>query len=345
MRVKPRQTPLRQTVVPAPEVPAAPEVRVPRFAPNSDVELMQKRLGATPHEPPALAPARESPPEAALQDWRPGETHEVALQAIDENPLNARVFYANIEIDEMALSLQKNGQDVPAKGYVDAARVILIDGQKRLRAARAAGLKTLRVEIVRQPETPLEQYFASRRINLERSSQTALDDAIRFRKLLSEGLVESQAALARQVGLSEGAISQILSINQIPQRVLLHMKERPATCGAAMGYQLSQLFSRRALEVHDADKLEQLALEVLEEIVESGLSVKQVQALVASRLAGPRARDKSETRSVSFGGAKGTLKVFEKKRQIDFSIKGLSDEKLQELRARLEGIFEPGDGA
>lgn len=277
---------------------------------------------------------------AALSGFPVGHVVEVPLHSLKAHELNARVYYSVAETDEMATSLATAGQKVPVRGYADGDRVILIDGQKRLKGAQSAGLETLRVEICAKPESAVEIYLESRRINEERSAQTPLDDARRFRKLLNEGLVESQASLAQLVKVSEANVSKILALNEIPERVLLQMKERPHSCGLRVAYSVAKLFLDGKKQGRSVDELEHIANDIVMRIADQDLTAKQVEALVDSRLEGPRKRAVPLAENVTYGKGKGVLKMFDAKRQIDLSIKDLSPDQYKELSARLRELFD-----
>lgn len=84
---------------------------------------------------------------------------------------------------------ENSKQKVAANGWVRPdGRIKLDDGGTRLRAARASGLEYLEVKIVGPTQQSAEQFKRSKALNDERSSQTALDLAVMFRKLLDEGV-------------------------------------------------------------------------------------------------------------------------------------------------------------
>ncbi|WP_119155390.1 ParB/RepB/Spo0J family partition protein [Caldimonas tepidiphila] len=285
---------------------------------------------------PAIAPS--APPSENVADYPVGSTVQVPLHLIGENPFNARVFYVASEIDDMALSLQAHGQDVSAEGWVEDGRVLLIDGGKRLRGARAAGLPSLRVEIKRKPANSRDLYLASRRINLERSAHTVLDDAVRFQALLKAGVFESQDEIAQRLQISKSAVSQVMAINLIPERLLARMKEHPQTSSHGAAYELSRIFVAELART-DPDRAEQLAAEVIDEVVRKEMTRQQVRALIESRLQGPQRRVRSEIRELRLGAAKGQLKVVEERGQLEFSIRALPAEDLQRLVAAVERLF------
>lgn len=310
--------------------------------PNTDGEEM-RRLVATEagHSPASLADiAAAAQPSlqvaAPSHGWVIGSTTDVPLQDIDDNQFNARVFYLSQEVEEMAEKFKRDGQLVPAIGYVANGRVVLTDGQKRLRAARAAGLKTLMVKIKEPPETPLQNYRESRSINLDRSAQTPFDDAVQWQKFIDEELFENQAEIAKWLGVSDGLVSQTLSLNRLPQKVRVQMLERPITTALAVGYEISRLFAGEPDAEWEA--LLETALEVVGEVQAKNLSSRQVRALIDARKAPKKTRAKAESRAFQFGGVQGQLKVFGAKGQLDLSIKGLSEADLDNLKAKIEAL-------
>ena len=69
-----------------------------------------------------------------VSDLRIGSTYELPLALLSRSDNNARVYYNPEEIDETAESIARNGQEVPALGYVKGDTVVIVDGQKRFNA-------------------------------------------------------------------------------------------------------------------------------------------------------------------------------------------------------------------
>jgi len=126
-----------------------------------------------------------------LEQFSVGQVALIALHLIGDNKNNARFFYLPAEIDSTALSMQKNSQLAIATGWVEGGSLLLNDGQKRARSARASGIPYLKVEIIARPD-PREGYLRSRAMNTERSDQTSLDNAVRCQQLLQEGVFKDQ---------------------------------------------------------------------------------------------------------------------------------------------------------
>lgn len=303
-----------------------------------ETESRGTTLGAAPGSAAAFqaVPARLDPKDAS--DYVIGQSYEVPLGWIKDNPFNARVYYSSEDVDGMAVTLRENGQQVHAQGYVDGAHVILIDGQKRHKGAAAGGLPTLKVDIVARPENVRQEYLRSRLINLNRSSQTVLDDAIRFRELLDGNHFENQTELGAAVGYDQTQVSRILSINFIPERVRRRMKDQPATTAFKVATALARIFTD---ETHRQDPVaaERIADDIIDEIVRKELSAKEVENLVTSKLTGPRTRARNTVEHYKFGGKQAIVKLNESAGKLDFTISGLSVEKFADLKTKLQKLF------
>lgn len=312
------------------------------FSPNADQASMGERLGNLAPQSPAWAPVDAQP--AVILTYLVGQVVDVPLHNISVHELNARVHYSMAEIDEMAGSLIEHGQEVAARGYVDAEKVVLIDGQKRLKGALAGSLKTLRVEICEKPESPVEIYLESRRINVERSTQTVLDDAQRFRQILDQKLISDQKSLAEKLKISETTLSQTLAINSIPDPIVKQMKERPAASTAKAAYGIARVFIDGRKRGIDEERLSQIALDLMSQIAAGELSGRQIMSLVEGRLEGPRKRAQPTAVEVIYGDSKGTMKMFPSKGEISFTVKDLKPEQFEELSAKLQDFFAQKKG-
>lgn len=320
----------------------APGANAGLFARSSDQKLMEEKV--TTAQPEAGQPSPSPLILSEFLGFHVGQVVEVPLLTLSVHELNARVHYSMADIDGMAASLTENGQEVPARGYVDGNKVVLIDGQKRLKGAVAASLKTLRVEICEKPASPLDVYFESRRINVERSSQTVLDDALRFQQLLNQNLVKDQKTLAQRLQISETTLSQTLAINAIPDSIVKQMKERPTVCAIKAAYGISRLFTDGRKRGADEEKLAQIAVELIARIDSGELTSRQIAGLVDARLEGPKKRATPTADPISYGEGKGMIKMFPSKGEITLSVKDLKPEQFEELSTKLKEVFEKKGG-
>lgn len=305
---------------------------------SRDTEQMKHALGNVQLTPPAFETATVSLPIPAIQTAnviqpKVGQTVIWPVAKVKEHALNSRVFYSTDELDEIALSLETNGQSVPAIGYLEDEFIVLLDGQKRLRGCKAAGVDTLRVELCEKPATVAQLYLNSRRINKERSSQTLLDDAIRFDYLIESKIFPNQEALAAEVKISQSMVSKIKKLTVIPERLMRRLRD------TGIANNIDALSSVTALFKNpDAEQAEEIATEVIEEVIRRNLTGIQTTALVNSRLNGPRKRDRYEVRHMAYGTVDAVLKFNDEKGRLDFGVKGLAPGQVDFLKLKIEAL-------
>lgn len=315
---------------------------------NTDHEAMQKALGhSTPAaggsplvlKEPALSIAQTvHGSETDINDLLVGRVYDFPLNILQRSEYNARVFYSSEELDEMSKSLLTNGQDVPAIGYLKNGRIVLVDGQKRFQAATNASLPTLTVLMAAEPANECEEYEESRRINLTRSSQSALDDAVRWNEMIVRKTYANQAELALRLNLSEATVSKTISITAIPERLLRMMSDHPQTRTLSIAYEVSRLFTASKFK-DSLDEAGYLAQDVIDVVKKKGLGRNQVKSLIDSKLVGPKQRMRAEAMPVKYGETKGTLKVFPSRGQLELSFSGLPEDKVNELKELVEQML------
>ena len=305
----------------------APIVGDPRIASTPPIAV------STPVDPLALHLAsRQVSPISSSNTYESGRIYDVPLGLIKSNPFNPRVFYPASAVDDMAQSLSAGGQNISATGYIDDnGAVVLIEGETRLRGARGAGLPTLRIEIQQRPESDRLLYEKARAANVERRDQTPLDDALKWKDLLSAGLYPSQVGLAKALNLNEAHVSRTLGLAVLPRRVIDTVMELPDLQTLKM---LNAL--REYWEVAGDDK----TIELILEIGKSGMGFRDVDARRQAAAKGTVNRTRSIKMPLSFGAGKGELRTFEKDGRIELSLKGLGEEEKKELLAKIMALFE-----
>ncbi len=296
-------------------------------------------------QPGALTPAPAAAPSSSGATAIPtlhdpstaviGVTYRVPLTLVDPNPRGARVFYRTENVEVVVESFNKSGQDNAANGYVKNGRVYLIDGGTRLRGARATGLSSLEVKIEAEPEDDRALFKRSLQLNSERSSHTELDMAVNIERLLGDGVYGSADELAADLGISKSEVSMYRRVAKIPQKLLMRMNDHDKTASKSISYEISSLVTGDDYE-RDPDTRLQLAEEVVEAIQENDMTRDQVKALIAAKLEGPKPRQRADATAIKFRGKSGVMKVFIERGQLDFTIKGLSREALEEAQGLIE---------
>lgn len=260
--------------------------------------------------------------------------HEVPVDVIALNPHQPRHQIDPDALDELAASIQEHGliqplvvsrsvQDVPEAATGRPAQYTLIAGERRLRAARLAGLETVPVMV--KEATPREMLELALVENIQRADLNPLEEAAAYREL-SEVFGLTQQEIADQVGKNRVSVANALR--------LLHL---PDFCQDALaGGQISEGHARALLGLKEApDRMQQ----ALKTVLKRQLSVRQTEELVRrwrSEPPSPKATRTvpPETRALetAFAKALGTkVNLSRSKKGGRLTIHFYSDEELQSL--------------
>jgi ParB family transcriptional regulator, chromosome partitioning protein len=197
------------------------------------------------------------------------ELHELPLSAIAPNPNQPRTQIEQEAIEELADSIKKVGllQAILVRPHGDGYQIIA--GERRWRAAKAAGLEMVAVRIMQSDEaSSLELALIE---NLQRQDLNSMEEARGYRRLLSEHQM-TQAELADSVSKSRSAIANTLRLLDLPDEVQEMLSQDQLTAGHA----------RAVLSVPDDERRVRLA----QKVVAEGLSVRASEALARLFAAG-----------------------------------------------------------
>lgn len=198
----------------------------------------------------------EAAPDAAPQP----PVRELPLDAIEPNPQQPRRSFGGDQADELTRSIGQHGVLQPLLVRRAAAdRYQLVAGERRWRAARAAGLQQVPVVVLDTPDS--EMLTLALVENLQREDLNPIDQAAAFQYLLDAGL--TQAELSRRVGKSRSAVANAVRLLQLPA-------DLQAEVAAA---RLSEGHARAILAAPKAQR-RQLA----EAAIAGNLSVRQIEA-------------------------------------------------------------------
>ena len=193
-----------------------------------------------------------------------GRLVQAPVGSIEANEFQPRQHFDEDELATLASSIAVVGVLQPLLvRRIDEHRYELIAGERRLRAARRAGLVTVPV-LVREvdDQRSLEQAVVE---NVHRSDLNVLEEAAAYRQLMEEfGLTQDE--VAHRVGKSRSAIANTVRLFQLPVQV-----QRLVAAGA-----LSAGHGRALLAFPAADVQVRIALRIVEE----ELSVREVERLV-----------------------------------------------------------------
>jgi ParB family transcriptional regulator, chromosome partitioning protein len=195
---------------------------------------------------------------------------ELALDRIERSPNQPRADFDEALLGELAASIAVHGvlQPVIVRNLADGSYQ-LIAGERRLRAARLAGLDTIPA-VVRDASDGTDSLELALIENLQRADLNAIETALAYRELIDRfGLTHE--AVARQVGKSRVAVSNSLRLLDLA----------PETRQAITDGRISEGHGR-ALAAITVPELQRAALGV---VLERQLSVRQTEELVRRKRA------------------------------------------------------------
>jgi ParB family chromosome partitioning protein len=190
-----------------------------------------------------------------------GRVAEVAVDRIRPNPYQPRQEFGEEALDELAASIEQLGmiQPVTVRAMGDGEFEI-ISGERRLRAARRAGMERLPA-FVREAtsEEMLEMALVE---NVQREELNPIEVALGYQRLVEEcGLTQEE--VAEKVGKSRASVSNFLRLLRLPPRVQAALRDKEVAMGHA-----------RALIAMDDEEAQE---ELLEQTVKEDLSVREVE--------------------------------------------------------------------
>jgi ParB family chromosome partitioning protein len=205
---------------------------------------------------------------------------EVPIENIKPNRRQPRSLFDDEALQELAASIREIGiLQPPVVRRISENQYELIMGERRLRAAKIAGLTTIPV-IIR--ETSDNELLREALIeNIHRSNLNSLEEAAAYNQMLSDfGLTHDE--LANKIGKSRPVISNTLRLLNLPPSV-----QKKLTNGA-----LSMGHARALLGLSEPSEIERIA----NRIVSEGLSVRATEELIA---VGSGKKSSSKKRSAS----------------------------------------------
>jgi ParB family chromosome partitioning protein len=191
---------------------------------------------------------------------------EIELSNISANPKQPRTNFGEDQLTELALSIKEVGLlQPPVVRSLGNGKYQLIMGERRFRAAKLAGLKTIPV-IIRQ--TSDDQLLREAIVeNIHRSQLNPLEEAAAYQQLLND-FNYTHDELAVKLSKSRPVITNTMRLLNLPVSV----QRRVAAAVISAGH------ARALLSLTDEKEIENLA----NRIVAEGLTVRAVEEIVAS---------------------------------------------------------------
>ena len=195
-----------------------------------------------------------------------GAVAELNIDFIEANPFQPRTDFDEAALNELAESIKVQGVIQPVTvRKMGRDKYQLISGERRLRASKLAGLKSIPVYIrVANDEQMLEMALIE---NTHREGLNAIEVALSYQRLIEECNI-TQEELGEKVGKDRSTVTNFLRLLKLPPEVQVALRDGFISMGQA-----------RAI-INIEDKAKQLI--ILKEIIDKDLSVRQVEELVRS---------------------------------------------------------------
>src|ERR1019366_5923391 len=188
------------------------------------------------------------------------------INSILPNSKQPRTYFDEDSLHELAASIREVGvMQPPVVRDIGNGRYELIMGERRLRASKLAGLRT--IPVILRASADNDMLREALLENIHRSQLNPLEEAAAYQNLLNDfGYTHDE--LANKVGKSRPAITNTLRLLNLPASV-----QRKVAVGV-----LSAGHARALLTLVDANEIELLANRIIAE----GLSVRAVEEIVAT---------------------------------------------------------------
>ena len=210
-----------------------------------------------------------------------GNIVEVPIEDIYPNATQPRTYFDEKALADLAQSIKSLGVIQPITLRKDKDKFEIISGERRFRASKLAGLKTIPayIRLVNDQEL-LEMALVE---NIQREDLDAIEVALTYQRLLEEiGL--TQENLSQRVGKERSTITNSLRLLRLTPEVQNAIRSAAISAG----------HGRAILSLDTEEEQQQL----FEQIIKEGLNVRQAEAL-ASAIKNPKEKKIKAQREIS----------------------------------------------
>ena len=207
------------------------------------------------------------------------QQNEVSIDSISPNPKQPRTVFNEEAMAELIASIKEIGiLQPPVVRQTSVGRYELIMGERRFRAAKLAGLRSIPVIIRQTPDNELLREALIE--NIHRSQLNPLEEAAAYTQLLQDFNC-THDELAHKLGRSRPLISNTMRLLNLPASVQSRVASGVISAGHA----------RALLGLSNETQIDQLA----KRIVAEGLSVRAVEEIIAAT--SPKSASKAKKKS------------------------------------------------
>ena len=266
-----------KSVTERPATPAARYMEEVNRPSALDARLMQREVASAPQ---ATVPAPQATASAATQaqpqvetagapkssaEAAPHHLDEVPIELVHPNPNQPRMHFNKEELDELALSIEKDGLLQPILVREDAEGYEIIAGERRWQASQLAGLKKVPVRIKEADDMKVLELALIE--NLQRSDLNPIEEAYGYKRMMERGN-RTQSEVASAVSKGRSTIANALRLLDLPEDAQQMLYEEKITAGPARAIlaipsdegraRLTEKLAKEKLSVREAESLARL---------------------------------------------------------------------------------------
>lgn len=233
----------------------------------------------------------------------------IDINIIIANENQPRTHFENEKIQELAVSISKNGllQPIVVRPYGDVYQIVV--GERRYRACKVAGLDE--IPCIVQEYDEKETATAALVENIQRENLSAIEEALAYQSLLdSQNLTQEE--LAKQVGKSQSTIANKLRLLQLPITVQEAVKKK----------EITERHARALLQLDSTAKRNNM----LKEIISKGLTVDETEKKIKQKnTVKPKVKKISQNVRIAINTLEQAIKMI-RQTGIDIANSGIETE-------------------
>lgn len=191
----------------------------------------------------------------------PASISEISIDRISANPFQPRSNFDEQALAELTGSIRQLGIIQPITVRKIGMGYQIISGERRFKAAKAAGLKTVPAYVKETDDKGMLEMAIVE--NIQREDLDAIEVALSFQRLIDECNL-TQDTMADKVGKKRATVANYLRLLKLPAEIQVCIRDRKISMGHA----------KAILSLPEPH----VQLSLCDEIVRKGLSVRQAEA-------------------------------------------------------------------
>ncbi len=196
-----------------------PRESSPVFFDDAEKPASKKPVSAPVQSAPSLQSAPAIPPLSSVSvspSALPAAASEIAIEKIVPNPHQPRLHFDEMKLNELAQSIKEHGILQPLIVSKEGERYELIAGERRLQAAKRAGLSF--VPAVVRVAGEQEKFELAIIENIQRHNLNPIEEAKAYLRLIDEFGMQ-QDVVAKKMGKSRSVIANTLRLLHLPVEI------------------------------------------------------------------------------------------------------------------------------